>query len=79
MLFRSAPAGTILSETDTPAAPTSPATYSYTAQGRVSSMKPGTGTTLSYGFDPSGNLTTLPTAASVTMSGLYPEAQRPAK
>ena len=27
-------------------------------------MKPGTGTTLSYGFDPSGNLTTLPAGAT---------------
>ena len=64
--YSDAPAGTILSETDTPAAPASPATYSYTAQGRVASMKPGTGTTLSYGFDPSGNLTTLPTGAAGT-------------
>jgi len=29
-------------------------------------MKPGTGTTLSYGFDPSGNLTTLPAGAAGT-------------
>ena len=64
--YSDAPAGTILSETDTPAAPASPATYTYTAQGRVASMKPGTGTTLSYGFDPSGNLTTLPTGAAGT-------------
>ncbi len=62
--YSDAPAGTVLSETDTPSSPSSPATYTYDGQGRVSSMKPGTGTTLSYGFDPSGNLTTLPAGAT---------------
>ncbi|HEY3906371.1 MAG TPA: RHS repeat-associated core domain-containing protein [Streptosporangiaceae bacterium] len=62
--YSDAPAGTVLTETDTPSSPSSPAAYTYDGQGRVSSMKPGTGTTLSYGFDPSGNLTTLPTGAS---------------
>ena len=62
--YSDAPAGTVLSETDTPSSPASPATYTYDAKGRVSSMKPGTGPTLSYGFDPSGNLTTLPTGAA---------------
>ncbi len=62
--YSDAPAGTVLTETDTPSSPASPATYTYDGQGRVSSMKPGTGTTLSYGFDPSGNLTTLPAGAT---------------
>ncbi len=62
--YSDAPAGTVLSETDTPSSPSSPATYIYDAKGRVTSMKPGTGTTLSYGFDPSGNLTTLPAGAT---------------
>jgi RHS repeat-associated protein len=61
-----APAGNILSETDVPASPQSPAVYTYDAKGRVTSMTPGTGSALSYGFDPSGNLTTLPSGAAGT-------------
>jgi RHS repeat-associated protein len=38
--------------------------YTYDAKGRVTSMTPGSGPTLSYGFDPSGNLTTLPSGAT---------------
>ena len=57
--FTDAPAGDILTETDVPSSPTSPATYSYDAQKRVTSMTPGTGSQLNYSFDASGNLTTL--------------------
>lgn len=54
--YANAPSGDILTETDSPSVPTSPATYSYDAQGRVSSMTPGTGSQLGYSFDASGNL-----------------------
>jgi RHS repeat-associated protein len=64
--YSDAPAGNILSETDTPSSSKTPAVYTYDAKGRVTSMKPGTGTQLSYGFDPSGNLTTLPNGATGT-------------
>jgi RHS repeat-associated protein len=67
--YSDAPAGTILSETDTPASSQSPMTYTYDNQGRVTSMTPGTGTADSYGFDASGNLTTLPTGATVPANG----------
>jgi RHS repeat-associated protein len=60
------PAGTILSETDTPTSPQTPAAYTYDTQGRVVSMTPGAGSALNYGFDPSSNLTTLPTGASAS-------------
>lgn len=58
--------GTILSETDTPSSSQSPAAYTYDAKGRVTSMTPGTNSTLNYGFDASSNLTTLPTGAAGT-------------
>jgi RHS repeat-associated protein len=61
--YADAPAGTILSETDTPSSSKSPVVYTYDAQGQVTSMTPGTGSALDYGFDPSGNLTTLPGGA----------------
>ena len=64
--YSDAPAGTALTETDTPASPNSPAVYTYDAKHRVTSMKPGTGTTLSYGFDATGNPTTLPNGAAGT-------------
>jgi RHS repeat-associated protein len=64
--YSDAPAGRILTETDTPTSSTSPAAYTYDAQGRVTSMTPGTGSALSYGFDASGNLTTPPTGATGT-------------
>jgi RHS repeat-associated protein len=54
--YAAAPAGEILTETDSPSVPTSPSTYSYDGQGRVTSMTPGTGSQLSYSFDASGNL-----------------------
>ena len=38
--YSDAPAGTILSETDTPSSPQSPAAYTYDAQGRVTSDDP---------------------------------------
>jgi RHS repeat-associated protein len=64
--YADSPAGTILSETDTPSSPQSPASYAYDAQGRITSDTPGTGTAASYSFDPSSNLTTLPTGAAGT-------------
>jgi trimeric autotransporter adhesin len=62
--YGDSPAGTILSETDTPASAQSPAVYTYDAKGRVTSMTPGTGSALNYGFDASSNLMTLPTGAT---------------
>jgi RHS repeat-associated protein len=64
--YSDAPAGDILSEADTPASSKSPATYTYDAQNRVTSMTPGTGSALSYAFDASGNLATTPTGAAGT-------------
>jgi RHS repeat-associated protein len=64
--YADAPSGNILTETDTPSSPTSPATYSYDAQGRVTSMTPGTGSQLNYGFDASSNLTGQPGGAAGT-------------
>jgi RHS repeat-associated protein len=64
--YSDAPSGNTLSETDTPSSSQSPADYTYDAQGRVTSMTPGSGSTLNYGFDASGNLSTLPTGASGT-------------
>jgi RHS repeat-associated protein len=62
--YADSPAGTIATETDTPATPQSPVAYTYDDQGRVATAVPGTGTTLSYAFDASGNLTTLPGGAT---------------
>jgi len=62
--YSDAPSRGILTETDTPSSPSSPATYSYDAQGRVTSMTPGTEPQLNYGFDPSSDLTTLPSGAT---------------
>jgi RHS repeat-associated protein len=64
--YSDAPSGNILNETDTPSSSQSPAVYTYDAKGRVTSMTPGTGSTLNYAFDPSTNLTTLPTGASTS-------------
>jgi YD repeat-containing protein len=64
--YSDGPVGDILSESDTPSSPKSPAVYTYDPQNRVTSMTPGTGTAAAYGFDASGNLTTLPTGASGT-------------
>ena len=55
-----APDSGILTETDGPGT-SSPATYTYDAKRRVTSMTPaGSSTARNYGFDASGNLTTLP-------------------
>jgi RHS repeat-associated protein len=64
--YSDAPAGDILSETDTPSSSLSPAGYTYDVQDRVTSMTPGTGPANDYGFDASSNLTTLPTGATGT-------------
>jgi RHS repeat-associated protein len=64
--YTDSPAGTILNEADAPASPKSPAVYTYDAKGRVTSMTPGSGSTLSYGFDASGNLTVMPNGAAGT-------------
>jgi RHS repeat-associated protein len=64
--YSDAPDGGVLSETGIPASSTSPASYTYDAQGRVTSMTPGSGSAVNYGFDASGNLTTLPTGATGT-------------
>jgi RHS repeat-associated protein len=64
--YSDAPSGSILNESDTPSSSQSPAVYTYDAQGRVTSMTPGTGSPLNFAFDPSSNLTTLPTGASTS-------------
>jgi RHS repeat-associated protein len=64
--YSDAPAGNVLSEADTPSSPQSPMSYTYDSKGRVTSMTPGTGSTLNYGFDASSNLTTTPTGASAS-------------
>jgi RHS repeat-associated protein len=73
--YAESPAGTILSETDTPASSNSPANYSYDAKSRVTSMTPGTGTAKNYTFDASGNLVTLPTGAVVPSNGYNDAAE----
>jgi RHS repeat-associated protein len=65
--YSDAPDGNTLTETDTPSTGESPASYAFNQQGRVASMTPGSQSELNYGYDASGNLTTLPTGAS----GLY--------
>ncbi len=64
--YSDAPAGNVVSETDTPSSSLSPADYAYNAQSQVTSDTPGTGSALNYAEDQSGNLTTLPTGASGT-------------
>jgi RHS repeat-associated protein len=64
--YSDAPAGNILSETDTPASSKSPAVYTYDPKGRVTSMTAGSGPALNYAFDASSNLTTTPTGATAT-------------
>jgi RHS repeat-associated protein len=71
--YTDSPGRTILNEADIPASPNSPAVYTYDAKSRVTSMTPGSGSTLSYGFDASGDLTTLPNGAS----GTYDKAGEP--
>jgi RHS repeat-associated protein len=60
------PAGTILTECDAASCSQPTAAYTYDNRGRVTSMTPAVGPALSYAFDPSSNLTTLPTSASGT-------------
>ncbi|HET8752086.1 MAG TPA: RHS repeat-associated core domain-containing protein [Gaiellaceae bacterium] len=62
--YTNVPSTAISSETTTPSTPSSPASYNYDAQNRVTQMTLGGGSPLNYGFDASGNLTTLPTGAS---------------
>jgi RHS repeat-associated protein len=64
--YSDAPAGNILSETDSPSSSRSPMVYTYDAKGRVTSMTAGNGTPFDYGFDASGNLITLPSGATGT-------------
>jgi YD repeat-containing protein len=66
--YSDSPAGTILNETDTPSSAQSPSTYAYDAQGRVTSMTPGSGSAYSYAFDASSNLTALPTGEPAVMT-----------
>ena len=58
------PASTILNETDTPSSAQTPTVYTYDNRGRVLSMTPGTGAQLTYGFDATGGLTTLPSGST---------------
>jgi RHS repeat-associated protein len=64
--YSDAPSGNILSETDTPSSAHSPASYTYDATARVTSLTAGTGSTDSFSYDASGNLTALPTSATGT-------------
>ena len=64
--YSDVPSGVVASETDTPTSSLSPAAYTYDAQSRVTSMTPGTSSSLTYGEDASSNLTTLSTGASGT-------------
>lgn len=65
--YSDAPAGTILSECDTASGCSQlSAAYTYDAAGRVTSMTPHGGAAQNYGFDASGNLTTLPGGADAT-------------
>ncbi len=64
--YADTPSGTINNEADTPSSSLTPAAYDYNALGRVTQMTPGSTTVDNYGYDPSGNLTTLPTGASAS-------------
>ena len=64
--YGNAPSGDITTETDVPSSPSSPATYTYDAQSRVTSQTPGGNPAMNYGFDASGNLTTMPGGVSGT-------------
>ncbi len=64
--YSDAPAGNILTETDTPSSSLSPAVYTYDAKGRVTSMTPGSNSTLNYAFDASSSPTTLPSGADAS-------------
>jgi RHS repeat-associated protein len=64
--YADAPSGDVLTETDTPSSATSPASYTYDSQRRVTSMTPGAGPANGYGFDASGNLLGLPDQSAGT-------------
>jgi RHS repeat-associated protein len=64
--YADAPSGAVLAESDTPAAPGTPADYTYDDRGRIASMTLGTGSAVNYGFDASGNLITLPDGAAAS-------------
>jgi RHS repeat-associated protein len=64
--YSAAPSGDTLSEADTPAGAQSPATFTYDGQDRVASLTTGTSATRAYAFDPSSDLTSLPTGATGT-------------
>jgi RHS repeat-associated protein len=64
--YSDVPSGAINSETDTPTWTGSPAAYTYDAQSRITQMTSGSSSALDYGFDASGDLTTLPTGATGT-------------
>jgi RHS repeat-associated protein len=64
--YADAPAGNILTETDTPSSSGTPVNYGYDTQGRVTSDSPGSQTAEDYQYDASGNLITLPNAATGT-------------
>ena len=64
--YTRAPSGDIAQESDTPSSSLSPASYDYTAQGRLTSDVAGSSATNSYSEDASGNLTALPTGATAT-------------
>ena len=62
--YSRSPSGAIATETDTPSSSLSPASYGYDQLSRVTQMTPGTTSTLSYSYDASSNLKTLPTEAT---------------
>jgi RHS repeat-associated protein len=64
--YDDAPAGNILTETDTPSSATSPASYGYDGKGRVTSETVGSQAPKDYGYDASGNLTALPSGGTGT-------------
>ncbi len=65
--YTEAPSSSILSECDVATGCSGPsAAYTYDAANRVTSMSPHGGTTQDYGFDASGNLTTLPGGADAS-------------
>jgi RHS repeat-associated protein len=64
--YSDAPAGDILTETDTPSSATSPASYGYDAKGRVTFDTMGSQTPKDYGYDASGDLTALPSGGTGT-------------
>ena len=62
--YSDAPAGTVLTETDVPSSAQSPASYTYDAQGRLTSFTPGSNPATSYSYDASSSLTGLPNGAA---------------